>query len=100
MNAIEKHKGKFVIIPTGEHHGVYELMRTLNQIAPPEKGEIEKCPCCNQPMLAVFDVMQSGFWEDEYWVYFACLPCKKAECFNYSISRIEVKKRSSKQKER
>lgn len=88
-NAIENHRGKFVTIPEGEYHGVYELMRTLHQVAPPERGEVEKCSCCAEPMIPIFDVVQQGFWIDHFKTYFACIPCKKAELFEYELSRIE-----------
>jgi hypothetical protein len=91
MNSIKKHTRKFVVIPDGNYHGVYELTRTLKQVAPPEHGEVKKCQCCAGPMKPALDVIQQGFWDDSFNTYFVCLPCKKAELFTYTLSRIEPK---------
>lgn len=89
MRAVTKHTGKFVTLTGGIAPGTYELKATYNQVATPEPGEVFKCPCCAEPMRAVFDVQQLGFWQDDYQTFFACAPCKSVVLFTYSFSHIE-----------
>jgi hypothetical protein len=87
-----KHMDKFVTIPTGPYAGRYQLKVTYQQVAPPEPHEVMKCPCCAEPMVCVFDVVQMGMWEDRFQDYFGCLLCNIAVLFDSTLSRIEIPK--------
>lgn len=83
------HTNKFVTVPVGEYHGVYELTAVKEMLPPDQINHRPMCLCCQQQMVAVFDVLQMGFWQDHCNTYFACPSCKKAIQYVYDLSRIE-----------
>ena len=92
-----KYSGKFIILPqTGEIHGVYQLTETVDGVPQAIGHDHAPCKCCGKPMHPVLDVLQMGFWDDNYKTYLVCDDCFKAVEYNYQLSRIEPVKKSTK----
>lgn len=89
MNSRKVHKDKFINL-LGARPGRYELLVTYEQVATPEPDEVFKCERCAEPMLPAFDVVQEGFWEDQFSTWFVCVNCNAAVRFDYSFPRVEV----------
>jgi len=84
---------KFVTIPNNpDFPGLYELKETREQIPNPGKLTNLNCPCCNERMKPVYDVQQTGFWQDHYQTWFACRKCTIVVLFEYDLSRVEMTK--------
>lgn len=89
-------KSKFVTVPGKEIHGVFELQK--QRFAVPPNGKPILCDCCGNPMTAVFDVQQLGFWEDHYDTYFVCVDCGKCTLYTYDLSCISIPERAKRRK--
>lgn len=69
-------------VNTGKFEGIYEL-EELKTVIPTKRGV--KCPCCAKEARPFTDIIQWGFWEDEYTTIFLCKSCRKALRYAYLI---------------
>lgn len=75
-------KQHYLRIDTGEFEGVYELKKLVEL---PVIKDVIVCPCCKEAITPVMDVIQWGFWQDEYTSYFVCRPCQRAYTYSYTL---------------
>lgn len=76
-------KQSYLRIENGKFSGVWTV-KPLPKIAPYRKGI--KCPQCQRCARAALDLIQWGFWCDNYTTYFVCRECGVAYQFDYEVA--------------
>lgn len=94
------HKNRLIAYRVGDEMVVLQLKMTIEDKPPVDHHKGPACPCCEKPMGIAFDIQQMGFWDDEFWTYFACLDCGVAVAYEYRLSHVEPPKRKRGQKEK
>lgn len=57
---------------------------------PRDEQERILCPCCNEPLHALADIIQWGMYDDRYITYLYCKPCDTAYEYRYKMSSLAL----------
>lgn len=89
---MSERKHKFIRIQFGNEDRILELCTLKEPPVSPDYGVA--CPCCQNKLEPVMDVIQYGMWEDKFIVLFVCGECSKAFWYHYTLPLFELTEES------